>query len=53
MSTASVNGITISYDDVGGGPNTLVLVHGHPFRPLDVATAGRGRRPVGLAGDRA
>jgi pimeloyl-ACP methyl ester carboxylesterase len=26
-----VNGITLSYDRAGDGPNTLVLVHGHPF----------------------
>jgi pimeloyl-ACP methyl ester carboxylesterase len=31
MSTVSVNGITIGYDDVGGGTNALLLVHGHPF----------------------
>jgi pimeloyl-ACP methyl ester carboxylesterase len=31
MSTASVNGITIGYDDAGGGTDALVLVHGHPF----------------------
>lgn len=30
MSTATVNGITIGYDDEGTG-DTLVLVHGHPF----------------------
>src|SRR5262249_20668468 len=29
--TASVNGITIAYDDVGEGDDTLLLVHGHPF----------------------
>ena len=31
MGAASINGITISYDDVGAGENVLVLVHGHPF----------------------
>ena len=31
MSTASVNGITIGYDDEGTGDDVLVLVHGHPF----------------------
>jgi pimeloyl-ACP methyl ester carboxylesterase len=34
MSTASVNGITVGYDDTGGGDgdrDPLVLVHGHPF----------------------
>lgn len=30
MSTASVNGVTISYDDEGEGP-ALLFVHGHPF----------------------
>lgn len=30
MSIATVNGITIGYDDVGAG-DVLVLVHGHPF----------------------
>jgi pimeloyl-ACP methyl ester carboxylesterase len=31
MSTASVNDITIGYDDEGTGDDVLVLVHGHPF----------------------
>lgn len=31
MATISVNGITISYDDVGEGGDTLLLIHGHPF----------------------
>jgi pimeloyl-ACP methyl ester carboxylesterase len=31
VSKALVNGITIGYDDVGDGPDVLVLVHGHPF----------------------
>jgi pimeloyl-ACP methyl ester carboxylesterase len=31
MATATVNGLTIAYDDVGEGRNTLLLVHGHPF----------------------
>lgn len=30
MSTATVEGITIGYDDIGDG-DALVLVHGHPF----------------------
>jgi 3-oxoadipate enol-lactonase len=30
MGTATVNGITVGYDDAGDGP-PLVLVHGHPF----------------------
>ena len=28
---ASVNGITIGFDEIGEGPNALLLVHGHPF----------------------
>jgi pimeloyl-ACP methyl ester carboxylesterase len=31
MSAASINGVTIGYDDAGSGENVLVLVHGHPF----------------------
>jgi 3-oxoadipate enol-lactonase len=31
MNTAYVNGITIAYDDTGGGADALLLVHGHPF----------------------
>jgi len=31
MSAASINGVTIGYDDAGTGENVLVLVHGHPF----------------------
>ncbi|MGA8479024.1 MAG: alpha/beta hydrolase [Chthoniobacterales bacterium] len=31
MGAASINGITIGYDDAGAGENVLVLVHGHPF----------------------
>lgn len=31
MPTAALNGITTAYDVVGSGPNTLLLVHGHPF----------------------
>jgi 3-oxoadipate enol-lactonase len=51
MGTASVNGITIGYDDVGGGGDVLVLVHGHPFdrsmwRPQVEAAAGSGWRVV-------
>ena len=30
MSTATLNGIAIAYDDVGGG-DAILLVHGHPF----------------------
>lgn len=30
MSTVSLGGITVGYDDVGGG-DPVVLVHGHPF----------------------
>lgn len=31
MATAAVNGITLGYDDQGGGTDALVLMHGHPF----------------------
>ena len=31
MSIATINGITIGYDDVGTADDVLVLVHGHPF----------------------
>jgi pimeloyl-ACP methyl ester carboxylesterase len=31
MKRASVNGITIAYDDVGSGTDALLFVHGHPF----------------------
>jgi pimeloyl-ACP methyl ester carboxylesterase len=31
MSTATANGITIAFDDYGSAPDTLLLVHGHPF----------------------
>jgi pimeloyl-ACP methyl ester carboxylesterase len=31
MATASVNGITVGFDVLGEGPDTLLLVHGHPF----------------------
>ena len=31
MSTATVGGIDIEYDDRGTGDDVLVLVHGHPF----------------------
>lgn len=31
MSTATVNRITVSYDDAGSSENSLLLVHGHPF----------------------
>jgi pimeloyl-ACP methyl ester carboxylesterase len=31
MGAASINGITIGYDDAGAGDNVLVLVHGNPF----------------------
>lgn len=31
MTTANVNGITIGFDELGEGRNTLLLVHGHPF----------------------
>ncbi len=31
MGRADVNDIVIGYDDVGGGEDIVVLVHGHPF----------------------
>ncbi|HTE48168.1 MAG TPA: alpha/beta hydrolase [Gemmatimonadaceae bacterium] len=31
MSIATINGISIGFDDAGAGENTLLLVHGHPF----------------------
>lgn len=31
MTTASVNGLTIAFDDTGAGSDVLLLVHGHPF----------------------
>jgi pimeloyl-ACP methyl ester carboxylesterase len=51
VSKALVNGITIGYDDVGGGPDALMLVHGHPFdrsmwRPQVEGLAGSGWRIV-------
>ncbi|GAB2575594.1 alpha/beta hydrolase [Paractinoplanes abujensis] len=50
MSAASVNGITIDYDDSGAG-RPLVLVHGHPFdrsmwRPQVAALAGSEWRVI-------
>jgi 3-oxoadipate enol-lactonase len=51
MGAASVNGITVGYDDAGNGENTLVLVHGHPFdrsmwRPQVEALAQSGWRVI-------
>lgn len=31
MANAFINGITVGFDEVGEGRNTLLLVHGHPF----------------------
>lgn len=31
MTRVSLDDITIAYDDVGAGPDALLLVHGHPF----------------------
>ena len=31
MPRAFINQIDISYEDIGAGPNALLLVHGHPF----------------------
>jgi len=49
MATATVNSITIGFDDQGEGSNTLLLVHGHPFnrsmwRPQLDAVANAGWR---------
>lgn len=51
MTTASVNGITIGYDDEGTGDDVLVLVHGHPFdrtmwRPQVEHFSTSGRRVI-------
>jgi pimeloyl-ACP methyl ester carboxylesterase len=50
MSTVSVNGITVGYDDEGAG-EPLVLVHGHPFdrtmwRPQVERFGRAGRRVI-------
>lgn len=50
MSTAEINGITVTYADVGSG-DALVLVHGHPFdrsmwRPQVERFGGPGWRVV-------
>jgi len=49
MATASLDGITIAFDDVGDGHDTLLLVHGHPFdrsmwRPQLAAASAAGWR---------
>jgi 3-oxoadipate enol-lactonase len=49
MATATLNGITVAYDDLGAGCNNLLLVHGHPFnrsmwRPQLEAAANAGWR---------
>ena len=31
MARAELNGISIAYDDLGGGGDAVVFVHGHPF----------------------
>ena len=31
MKRARVNGIQLEFDESGGGPRTLLLIHGHPF----------------------
>src|SRR5262249_41376456 len=53
MGTATVNGITLGYDDVGQG-RPLVLVHGHPFdrsmwAPQVAEFAGAGWRVIAAA----
>src|SRR5215510_13396073 len=50
MGTATINGITVGYDDAGQGP-PLVLVHGHPFdrsmwAPQVAEFAGAGWRVI-------
>lgn len=47
--TADLNGITIVFDEAGGGPDAVLLVHGHPFdrsmwRPQLTAVASAGWR---------
>lgn len=51
MATTILNGISVGFDDVGDGSNTLLLVHGHPFnrsmwRPQISATREAGWRVV-------
>jgi pimeloyl-ACP methyl ester carboxylesterase len=47
---ASINGVTIGYDDAGAGENVLVLVHGHPFdRSMWRAQAERMSRQADFA----
>jgi 3-oxoadipate enol-lactonase len=51
MGAASINGITIGYDDAGVGENVLVLVHGHPFdrsmwRPQVLEISSKGWRVI-------
>lgn len=31
MSSASLNGIELAFEEIGRGSQTLLLVHGHPF----------------------
>ena len=51
MATACVRGITIGFDELGDGLDTLLLVHGHPFNrsmwlPQANAAANAGWRVV-------
>ncbi len=51
MATTHVNGIDISFDDVGDGSDVVLLVHGHPFnrsmwRPQVAAIQHAGWRVV-------
>jgi pimeloyl-ACP methyl ester carboxylesterase len=51
MPHASVNGITIAFDDLGDGNNAVLLVHGHPFdrsmwRPQMTALRDAGWRVI-------
>lgn len=47
MTTAFVNGITVAFDDAGEGPDTLLLVHGHPFDRTMWAPQLRAARDAG------
>src|SRR5487761_591064 len=67
MKKASLNGIDLAFEEIGGGRQALLLVHGHPFdhtmwQPQLEPIAGLGWRVIapdlrgygssGLAGDK-